>query len=434
MLERYTTPEMQTLWSEENKFKIWQKVEIAVCKAWNQKGQISNENLKQIENSVPVDPLRVVEIDNKVHHDVIAFLTAWNEQDILKEAGRFIHLGLTSSDLIDTALSLLLKETGNLLLTELAELMSIVKGLVLKHKYTLCIGRTHGVHGEATSFGLKMANFYYDLKGCQQRLEWAIKQISVGMFSGPVGTYSNLTPEIEEIACKILNLKPASISTQVISRDRHADFIYALAGLGSIIEKIATELRHLQRTEVLEVEEPFYTGQKGSSSMPHKRNPWRSENLCGLARILRSYLIPALENITLWHERDISHSSTERIYFPDSANLAHFCLKRLKGILKDLQVYPENMQKNLNAFGGIIHSQKVLLALINKGLTREQAYEIVQSCAMQAWNKETGNFYNLICENETIKKLIKPDDLKDLFDTQKDLKFIDHTLKNLGLE
>lgn len=434
MIERYTTAEMQTLWSEENKFKIWQNVEIAVCKAWKQKGKISELHLNQIENSLPVDPQRVQEIDNKVHHDVIAFLTAWNEQDALKDAGRFIHLGLTSSDLIDTALSLLLKQTGELLLTELADLISVVKDLVLKHKYTLCIGRTHGVHGEATSFGLKMANFYYDLKGCSQRLEWAIDKISVGMFSGPVGTYSNLTPEIEEIACQMLDLKPASISTQIISRDRHSDFIYALASLGSIVEKIATELRHLQRTEVLEVEEPFYANQKGSSSMPHKRNPWRSENLCGLARMLRSYLVPALENITLWHERDISHSSTERIYFPDSANLAHFCLKRLKAILKDLQVYPQNMQKNLNLFGGIIHSQKVLLALINKGLSREQAYQIVQSCAMKAWNKENGNFYNLICEEETIKNLIKTEELKDLFDTQKDLQFIDYTLKRLDIE
>lgn len=431
MIERYTTPEMKELWSEENKFKIWQKVEIAVCKAWNKLEKIPTEDLQRIEASSPVDPQRVYEIDAQVHHDVIAFLTAWNEQESLQGSGRFIHLGLTSSDLIDTALSLMLFETSQILLASLDQLLLTTKKLANIHKNTLTIGRTHGVHGEPTTFGLKIANFYADLKRAKEKLIWSSEAISVAMFSGPVGTYSNLNPKLEKLAAEELGLQATPISTQVISRERHSDFVYALASLGSIIEKIATELRHLQRTEVLEVEEPFYSGQKGSSSMPHKRNPWRSENLCGLARMLRAYVLTALENVPLWHERDISHSSTERIYFPDMANLAHFMIQRLNAILADLKVYPENMQKNLFLFGGVVHSQKILIKLVEKGISREDAYKIVQSNALKAWNQEGGNFKSLLENDPEVKKLLPKDELEKCFDIENDLKYVDEVFERV---
>ncbi len=425
---------MRKLWSEENKFLTWQKVEIAVCKAWNKKGKIPNEDLSRIEKSKPVNPERVKELDAQVHHDVIAFLTAWSEQSELGDSGRFIHLGLTSSDLIDTAVSLMLKETGEILLFSLNELLQTTKNLALEHKNTLTIGRSHGVHGEPTTFGLKIANFYQDLQRVKEKLTLATEAVSVGMFSGPVGTYSNLTPEIEQSACENLGLKPISISTQIISRERHADFIYSLASLGTIIEKVATELRHLQRTEVLEIEEPFYSGQKGSSSMPHKRNPWRSENLCGIARMLRSYLTPALENVTLWHERDISHSSTERIYFPDAANLAHFSLKRLNTILQDLKVYPQNMNKNLFLYGGVVHSQKIMLALIEKGLKRETAYELVQAHALKAWNNPLGNFKDSLKKDSQIIQHLSVEIIDELFDISNDLKYVEETFSKVFSE
>ncbi|MDX1920084.1 MAG: adenylosuccinate lyase [Candidatus Caenarcaniphilales bacterium] len=431
MIERYTTPEMNDLWSEDNKFKIWQKVEIAVCKAWNKLDKIPSEDLKRIEASTSIDPKRVYEIDAQVHHDVIAFLTAWNEQESLQSSGRFIHLGLTSSDLIDTALSLMLSETSQVLLTALDKLLETSKKLAYEHKNTLTIGRTHGVHGEPSTFGLKIANFYADLQRAKEKLKWASEAIRVGMFSGPVGTYSNLNPQVEQLACQELGLQVVSISTQVISRERHADFVYALASLGSIIEKIATELRHLQRTEVLEVEEPFYSGQKGSSSMPHKRNPWRSENLCGLARMLRGYIITALENIALWHERDISHSSTERIYFPDMANLAHFMILRLTAILADLRVYPENMKKNLFLFGGVVHSQKVLINLVEKGMSREDAYKIVQNNAHKAWNKESGDFKRELKQDPEVQKLFSEQEINQSFEIESDLKYVDEVFERV---
>lgn len=415
MIERYTTPEMQALWAEENKFRVWQKIELAVCKAWNEVDKIPSEDLIRLESSSRVDIERVKELDAELHHDIIAFLTAWAEQENLKGSGRYLHLGMTSSDLIDTGFALLLREAGELLLLDLSELIEITRNLAIQYKNTFTIGRSHGVHAEPTTFGLKIATWFYDLTRARERLHWGIEAISAGMFSGPVGTHSSLPPDIEKRACEILGIRRAAITTQVIGRDRHSDFVYALAALGAVIERIATELRHLQRTEVLEVEEPFYAGQKGSSAMPHKRNPWRSENLCGLARILRSYCIPALENIALWHERDISHSSTERIIFPDACNVAHFMVERLGGILKNLKVYPENMERNLNFFGGVIHSQRVLLALIEKGLSREEAYEIVQNCAHQAWNEPSGNFHENIKQNEIVQKLLNQEELNNCF-------------------
>jgi adenylosuccinate lyase len=431
MIERYCTSEMQTLWSEGNKFFTWQKVEVAVCQAWSEAGKVPPEDLARIEKSRPVNIERVLELDRQVHHDVIAFLTAWSEQEELQGSGRYIHLGMTSSDLIDTALGIMLKETGELLQASLSQLIETTRKLALQHKYTLTIGRTHGVHGEPTTFGLKVATWYYDLTRARERLLWGIEAISSGMFSGPVGTYSNLPIEIEKRACEILGLRRVAVSTQVIGRDRHADFLYSLAALGGIIERIATELRHLQRTEVLEVEEPFYVGQKGSSAMPHKRNPWRSENLCGLARMLRSYVLPSLENVALWHERDISHSSTERIIFPDAANLAHFMLERLTAILEDLQVYPQNMERNLSLYGGVINSQRVLLALVGKGLSREEAYAIVQGQAHAAWNKPEGNFKETIKNDPKVTSLLNPQELEACFNNS--VESVDRVFERLGL-
>ncbi len=431
MIERYCTPEMQTLWSDDNKFRIWQKVEIAVCEAWHELGQIPTEDLRRIEASKPVDPARVYELDEQIHHDVIAFLTAWGEQENLQGAGRFIHLGMTSSDLIDTGLALMLRETGELLSSELGDLLETTKKLAREHKHTLTIGRTHGVHAEPTTFGLKVATWYYDLTRARERLGWAIESISSGMFSGPVGTYSNLPSSIEKRASEILGLRRAAVSTQVLGRDRHADFLFALASLGAVIERIATELRHLQRTEVLEVEEPFYSGQKGSSAMPHKRNPWRSENLCGLARMLRAYVIPGLENIALWHERDISHSSTERIMFPDAANLAHFMIERLDAILRGLKVYPQNMERNLSLYGGVVHSQRVLLALVNKGMSREEAYKIVQERAHEAWNNPQGNFAEAIKTDVKVTSLLSQEEIAASFNLG--VPSVDEIFERLGL-
>ncbi len=434
MIERYTTPEMQSLWSEKNKFAIWQKVEIAVCKAWHEDGKVPEEDLIRIEHSSAVDEERVQELDKQVHHDVIAFLTAWNEQAHLQGSGRFIHLGMTSSDLIDTSIALMLKETGEVLHGSLSQLIETCKKLAIEHKNTPTIGRTHGVHGEPTTFGLKVATWFYDLTRARERLSWGIEAISSGMFSGPVGNHSNLPPHIEKRACEILGLRRVAISTQVIGRDRHADFLYSLASLGGVIERIATELRHLQRTEVLEVEEPFYSGQKGSSAMPHKRNPWRSENLCGLARMLRSYVVPSLENVALWHERDISHSSTERIVFPDAANLAHFMIERLNSILKGLSVYPDNMKKNLFLYGGVVHSQRVLLALINKGLSREDAYKIVQTHALNAWNKPEGNFHQSLKLDEQVNSLLSETELGNCFKLEDRSEYLNETFQRLGIQ
>jgi adenylosuccinate lyase len=436
MIERYSTPEMTELWSEENKFKIWQKVEIALCKAWMDEGVIPESEYLKIKFSSSVDPQRVKELDAKVHHDVIAFLTAWGEQDGLQDAARFIHLGMTSSDLIDTALALQIKEAGVLIVSSLDQLVETVKSIAKEHKTTLTIGRSHGVHAEATTFGLKFANYLLDLRRIKQKLNWAIESISCGMFSGPVGTYSNLIPKIEKLACDELGLEVCPVSTQVISRERHADFLYALASMGAVLEKIATEIRHLQRTEVLEVEEPFYSGQKGSSAMPHKRNPWRSENLCGLARILRSYVSVSLENVALWHERDISHSSTERIMFPDACQVAHFMILRINDILKDLRVYPDNMLKNLNLFGGIVHSQSILLRLTGKGLTRHDAYLIVQENAMKAWNKIDGDFLENLKDDPRIQKHFSETELNSLIEEVKknEIKHLDEVYLRMGLQ
>lgn len=423
MIERYTRPELKKIWSEENKYSVWLTVEIAAAEALSELKQIPKEAITKIKQKAKFDIKRIEEVDKEVHHDVIAFLTCVNES--IGPEGRFLHLGMTSSDLIDTSLSILLKQAGEKITQGLEMFLLTLKNKALEHKKTICIGRTHGVHAEPTTFGLKMLGFYDELDRAKKRFEDAIEDISVGMFSGAVGTYANIDPRVEEIASRNLGLRAVSSSTQVISRDRHAHYVNELALIATIIEKIATELRHLQRTEVLEVEEPFYANQKGSSAMPHKRNPWKSENLCGLARLIRSYSLSSMENIPLWHERDISHSSVERIVLPDATTIVDFMLYRINEIILNLNVYPENMKQNMFKFGGVVFSQVVLLRLIDKGLEREVAYKIVQKNAMEAWNKKEGNFkQNLLSDKEVLKHLSK-DEIEDSFNPNYHLKHVD---------
>ena len=423
MIKRYTNPELEEIWTEENKYKVWLRVEIAACEACAELGYIPKEVLAKIKERSNFNIKRIEEIDSEVHHDVIAFLTCVNE--FIGPEGRYIHLGMTSSDLVDTSNSILLKQAGELIISEMEKFAETLKRRALEHKNTVCIGRTHGVHAEPTTFGLKLLGFWDEFQRAKERFELAIEEGSVGMFSGAVGTYSNIDPKVEEIASRKLELRPAAITTQVISRDRYARYFNELALTATIIEKIATEVRHLQRTEVLEVEEPFYSSQKGSSAMPHKRNPWRSENLSGLARLIRSYSLSVMENIPLWHERDISHSSVERIVFPDATTIVHFMLTRVNQIFSDLNVYPENMKENMFKFGGVVFSQTVLLKLVEKGLERESAYKIVQKDAHAAWNKKDGNFRENLLTDKEVLKYLSQKEIEECFDPTKHLKHVD---------
>ncbi|MCX7988301.1 MAG: adenylosuccinate lyase, partial [Thermodesulfovibrio sp.] len=385
MIARYTRKEMGQIWTDENKFRKWLLVEIAVCEAWAELGKIPLDALEEIKAKADFDLKRIDEIEATVKHDVIAFLTAVAEK--VGPVSRYIHMGLTSSDVVDTAQALQIRDAGELIMEDLKKLKELFKEKALKYKDTICMGRSHGVHAEPTSFGLRFALWYEETKRNMDRLASAIDRISIGKISGAVGTFSNMPPEIEEIALKKLGLKPEPVATQVVQRDRHAEFLSVLALIAAMIEKIAVEIRHLQRTEVLEAEEPFTKGQKGSSAMPHKRNPVGAENLSGLARLVRSNAFAAYENIALWHDRDISHSSVERVIIPDNCILVDYMLNRLYGIMKDLIVYPERMLKNIDLSYGLYNSQRVLLALVDKGLTREEAYKIVQSNAMQSWKE-----------------------------------------------
>ncbi len=424
MIERYSREEMVNVWSEESMYKRWLEIEIAVCDAYRQIGKIPKASVARIKEKASFNVDRIRELEKQMHHDMLAFLTSVSES-VDSEDSRFIHLGLTSSDVKDTALSLMMKKAGEILNSDLAELMMALKEIAIQYKNTPCIGRSHGVHAEPTTFGLKMLGFYDDVKRGKKHLEHTVDEISVGMFSGAMGTYANLEPEIERITCESLGLRPAVMTTQVISRDRHAMFLNDLAVLASVVERLAIEIRHLQRTEVLEVEEPFYRRQKGSSAMPHKRNPWRSENISGLARMVRSYSHVGMENIMLWHERDISHSSAERIALPDACVLLDFMIHRLIQIIKGLQVYPENMARNLNKFGGVIFSQQVLMRLIYKGLKRDTAYEIVQDFAHDAWNTPEGNFKQLLLDSPEIRQYLNTEEIEACFDPQYHLKNID---------
>lgn len=414
MIERYSREEISKIWELEAKFKYYMDVELAVCKAYNQIGRIPDEALSEICAKADFSVKRIDEIEREVKHDVIAFLTNLNES-VGKENAKYIHMGLTSSDIIDTAFALQIKASSKIILEDLDEVLSVLKSMAFKYKDTLCIGRSHGVHAEVMTFGFKLLNWYDELERAKESFEYALKEVSVGQISGPVGTYSNLPPEIEEISCKLLELKPAKISTQIISRDRHAKFMSALAVIASLTEKFATEIRHLQKTEVREVEEGFGASQKGSSAMPHKKNPVLSENLCGLARVVRSNMIAAFENINLWHERDISHSSAERIIFPDSLILVDFILARFKNILENLVVHEDNMLKNTELYGGIIYSQKIMLKLVEKGYSREDAYKIIQSHALKAL--EGSSFKDELEKDSQITSKLSEEEIKDCFRT-----------------
>lgn len=422
MIERYSTPEMDRIWSNENRYRMWLEVELAVCRAWTEAGRIPVEANVIIQEKAAFSEERIREIESEVHHDVIAFVTSVTEN--VGPEGRFVHLGLTSSDVIDTAASLLLREALGEILSELQDLMGIVFRQADAHRHTRCIGRTHGVHAEPTTLGLKMLNWYDQLERGRKRLREARETVSVGKISGAVGTYAHCPPEIERRVCDILGLRPAPVSTQILQRDIHAEILSCLAMLGCTIERVALEIRHLQRTEVLEAAEPFSSKQKGSSAMPHKRNPVLSERLCGMARLLRGYATVALENIALWHERDISHSSTERVIWPDSFHIAHYMIRTLVPLIRDLDVSEGNMAKNLDLSKGLIFSQRILLALVENGIEREKAYQAVQNNAMRSWT-EGRDFRDLCMKDPSIVDALGPDLLNSLFDVGYYVRYVD---------
>ncbi|MCI0468714.1 MAG: adenylosuccinate lyase [Nitrospirae bacterium] len=428
MIPRYTRAEMGRLWETKNRFQKWLDVEIAVCEAWAEMGEIPSSALKVIKEKARFDIKRIDEIEAEVKHDVIAFLTTVSE--FVVPESRFIHKGLTSSDVVDTALSLLMKEAADIIIKDIRELMKALKEQAIRYKETPCIGRSHGVHAEPMTFGLKFALWYEDAKRSLRRMETAKDVISIGKLSGAVGTFSNIPVELEDIVCKKLGLKPEPIATQVVQRDRHAEYMTALAIIASCIEKIAVEVRHLQRTEVREAEEPFTAGQKGSSAMPHKRNPVGCENLSGLARIVRSNAIAALEDVALWHERDISHSSVERVIIPDSLILVDYMLNRLTGILKDMHVYPERMKANMEISSGLYNSQRVMLALTEKGMTREDAYAIVQKNTMQSWQTKKDFKELLLADNEMLSRLTAAE-IEEIFNLEYYLRNIDYIFKRV---
>jgi adenylosuccinate lyase len=431
VIERYTLPEMGNLWTETYKLKTWLQVEIAVCEAQAELGYIPAEAVEEIKAKANFDPQRVLEIEAEVRHDMIAFLTNVNEY--VGEAGRYIHLGLTSSDVLDTALALQLVASVNVLLERVEDLIQAIRYQAQQHRNTVMIGRSHGIHAEPITFGFKLAGWLAEVLRHRDRLVRLRQDIAVGKISGAVGTYANIEPRVEALACQKLALQPDTASTQVVSRDIHADFVQTLALVAASIERFAVEIRNLQRTDVLEVEEYFSKGQKGSSAMPHKRNPIRSERLTGMARIIRGHAVAAIENVALWHERDISHSSVERVILPDACILTHFMLVEITDLVKHLLVYPENMERNMNVYGGVVFSQRVLLTLVGKGISREEAYAIVQSCSHQAWNKPDGNFHDLIAKDPRVTQLLSPEEIEACFDPQHHLKHLDQVYQRLSI-
>jgi len=423
MIERYSLPEMTAIWEDKFKFETWLKIEILACEARNSKGEIPDSDLEEIKSKADFDIKRVLEIEETTKHDVIAFLT--NVAEYVGQASRHIHYGMTSSDILDTTLSYQMKKAGEILLNQLYEFKDVLKQRAIEHKSTVCIGRTHGIHAEPTTMGLKFALWFEEIKRNINRLKNAIDEISVGKISGAVGTFEHLSPDIEKYVCEKLGLKPDPISTQIIQRDRHAQFLSTLAVIASTLEKIATEIRHLQKTEVLEAEEYFSKGQKGSSAMPHKRNPIVSERICGLARLIRSNSIAALENVPLWHERDISHSSVERVIIPDSCIALNYILDLSIKLIKNLIIYPENMLKNVNLTRGLIFSQTFLLKFIEKGITREEAYKIVQDSAMTVWKKQDTDLKNELLKSDEVNKYLSKEEIEETFSFDKMLKNVD---------
>ena len=419
---------MAAIWEPDNKFKIWLKIEVLACEALAKKREIPKSALKDIQTKSRFDVERIDEIEREVKHDVIAFLTCVAEH--VGESARYMHMGMTSSDVLDTALAVQLKQSANLILKELSVFKDVLERQAKKYKLTPTIGRSHGIHAEPLTFGLKIANWYEEIKRNMDRLKRARQGIAYGQISGAVGTFACIDPDVEEYVCSKLGLKPAPVSSQIIQRDRHAEFFATLAILAGTIEKIATEIRHLQRTEVLEAEEFFSSGQKGSSAMPHKRNPVVSEQMCGLARVVRANAFAAMENMPLWHERDISHSSVERVIGPDSAILIHYMLKKMTSMMDRLIVYPENMMRNLEKTGGLIFSQSVLLALVRKGITREEAYKLVQKNAMQSWGQGK-DFLTLLKKDKGIRKLLSAGEIDQAFKIKTQFRNIDRIFKRV---
>ena len=425
MIERYTRPEMGNIWSDQSRFETWLEVELAVCEAWHRLGRIESGDLAQIREKAGFDLERIYEIEQETRHDVIAFLTAVEEK--VGPASRFIHLGCTSSDIVDTANALLLVRAGQLILADIDRFMAALRKLIEDNRGRVCMGRTHGIHAEPTSFALKMATFYAEFKRSRQRFADALEGIRVGKISGAVGTYAMLGPEVEQIACDLLGLKTDEISTQIIQRDRHAHYFTSLAILAGGIERLCVELRHLQRTEVLEVEEGFARGQKGSSAMPHKKNPISAENLTGLARLCRTNSMAALENMALWHERDISHSSVERVIMPDSTILINYMLTRLTGLVSNLRILPENMERNLKLSHGLFFSQRVLLELVGCGMKRQEAYVLVQELAMQSW-RSAQSFEALVRASDAVNVRLSSRQLDDIFNINYYLRYENNIL------
>ncbi len=430
MIERYTLPEMGAVWEEKNKLATWLRVEILACEAQAQLGNIPREALEVIREKADFDPARVLEIEKTVKHDVIAFLT--NVAEYVGPESRFIHLGMTSSDLLDTALASQIRQAGLILQKKLSRLREAIGKRAQEHKNTPCIGRSHGVHAEVTTFGLKLAMWYDEMRRAEERLERAIETISVGKISGAVGTFAHIDPFVEEYVCEKLGLTPAPVSTQIVQRDRHAEFLATLAVIASSLDKFATEVRNLQRTEILEAEEYFSKGQKGSSAMPHKRNPITCERISGMARLVRANALSALENVALWHERDISHSSVERVIFPDSTITLDYMLEKMALVVEKLLVYPDNMMRNIELTRGLVFSQRVLLALVQNGITREQAYAMVQRNAMNVWKSDT-TFREQILSDAEIVQALGEEGIEQCFNLADNLQQVDFIFKRAGL-
>lgn len=430
MIERYTLSKMGNIWSEKHKMEIMLKIEILACEAMTKLGLIPKAAMEKIRKNAGFDIEEVKKIEEKTKHDVAAFIV--NVGESLGPEARYLHMGLTSSDLLDTALSVQCVEASDIILADLKKLLVVLKAKAKKYKDTVCIARTHGVHAEPTTFGLKLAVWYDETRRNIERMEQAREAIRIGKMSGAVGTYANIDPSVEEHVCEKLNLKPANVSTQIIQRDHHCQFVMTLALIGSSLNKFATEIRLLQKTEVLEVEEPFFKGQIGSSAMPHKRNPITCERVSGLSRLLRANAQVAFENISLWHERDISHSSAERVILPDSTMVLNYMLNKFIPILEGLLVYPKNMISSLTKTKGLIYSQRVLLELMKKGLTRDEAYTIIQSCAMQVW-QETSDFRDVLNRDRRVRKYLKTSEIEACFDIKYYTRYRDRIFKKLGL-
>jgi len=432
MIDRYSRPQMRKIWNEEHRAQVWLRVEMVSLEAWVELGLLTRDEYDKIASRTTLSLDRMKEIEKVTHHDVIAFLTSISE--LCGPESRFIHFGMTSSDMLDTAQGFLMKEAADLLCEDCRLVLESIKKKALAHRYTLMVGRTHGIHAEPTSFGLKFAMWYTEMQRNLERLIQARERVSVGKISGAVGNYANIPPFVERYVCEKLGLKPAEVSTQIIQRDRYAEFIWAMAMIGTSMEKFALELRSLQRTEIHEVEEGFSPGQKGSSAMPHKKNPITGEQICGLSRVLRGNLMVALENVPLWHERDISHSSAERIILPDSCMICDYLLNTFSRLLDKLRVFPENMMKNLESSRGLVFSERILLELVKKGLTREEAYGLVQRSALATWENPEISFGDLLRQDPDVVKYFSQDEILQLFNYQHYLQSVDSIFQNAGLD